>query len=45
MKIICYTPSKNSDCKIQITLNKNANLKYFISLIDIVSNTDYLNFK
>ena len=26
MKITCQTPSKNSDCKIQITVKKNCNL-------------------
>ena len=26
MKIICQTPCKNSDCKIQITAKKNSNL-------------------
>ena len=31
MKIICQTPSKNSSCKIQITITKNSNLRYFIN--------------
>ena len=40
---ICSTPSKNPDCKIKITVKKNFNLKYVISIflfIDNVSNVD-----
>ena len=31
MKIICKTPSKNLDCKIQITVKKNSDLVNFFS--------------
>ena len=43
MKSFAGPPSNNLDGKIQITVNKNFNLKYFIyifQLTDIVSNTD-----
>ena len=43
MKSFAGPPSNNLDGKIQITINKNFNLKYFIyifQLTDIVSNTD-----
>ena len=36
IKIICQNPSKNPDCKIQITARKNFNLRYFISIFSLI---------
>ena len=41
--MICQTPRKNLDCKIQITINRNFNLRFFIFFLvpGNVSNPDY----
>ena len=44
IEITYYGPSKNTDFKIQITVKKNFNLKYFmnvLSISELVSNIDY----
>ena len=43
-KINSQSPSKNADCKIQITAKKNSNLRMLFPLIDIASIIDYPGF-